>query len=305
MKALITGISGFVGPYLKAQLVNNGIEIFGIDRNAENKEENIFKGDITDEKFVSEIIAKIKPDFIYHLAGFSSVRDSFNYPDLVFKINVEGTRNILNAMRKFIPNSKILVVSSAIVYGIPLETPILESEPTKEASPYANSRIETERMLVKEFSDLNWIVSRSFNHTGPGQSPEFVIADFCKQAVLIEKGEMEPVIHTGNLKVVRDFSDVRDIVSAYQALLDKGKTRNIYNVGSGKGYQISDLIKNIISCIKTPIRIQKDPKKMRKIDNPLLIANISKLTNDTRWANHYDIKDTIYNMVQYFRDTLS
>jgi len=140
MKALITGISGFVGPYLKKQLIDNGIEVFGLDRNNQDKNNTIFYGDITDSVFIDKTIKKIKPDFIYHLAGFSSVRESFHHPDLVYKINVEGTKNILQAMRKFIPQTKILIVSSAVVYGTPLKVPILENEPTKKTSPYANSK---------------------------------------------------------------------------------------------------------------------------------------------------------------------
>jgi len=121
---------------------------------------------------------------------------------------------------------------------------------------------------------------------------------------MIEKGLKPPVILTGNLKITRDFSDVRDIVLAYYLLLKKGKIREIYNVGSGNGYKIFDLLKFITSCIKIPIKIEQQQNKVRKIDNSLLIANVTKLTQDTGWTKSYDIQKTIKDMIEYFRNTL-
>lgn len=304
IKALITGISGFVGPYLKEQLSSHGIEVFGMDKNGCAADDHMFYGDITDAKFINEVIEKVKPDFIYHLAGFSSVHKSFENSKLVFDVNVGGTRNILEAMREFTPGAKILIAASAVVYGTPLKVPILESEPTKESSPYGNSRIETERILIEEFGDINWILSRSFNHTGPGQPTEFVIPDFCHQAVLIEKGLQDPIIITGNLEVIRDFSDVRDVVLAYQLLLEKGKMQQIYNVGSGEGYKILDLVKYIISCVNVSIKIQQKQDRVRQVDNPLLVADVTKLIEDTGWSRTYSIEETIRDIIQYFKNTL-
>ncbi|MBI5411644.1 GDP-mannose 4,6-dehydratase [Candidatus Peregrinibacteria bacterium] len=298
-KALITGSAGFVGPYLKAELVIHGYDVFGLDRG--NKEEaSVFCGDIRDPAFVDQIIEQTQPDEIYHLAGFSSVRKSFDEPALTREVNVEGTRNILKAVRQHAPKAKVLIVSSAHVYGKPGKVPINENEPVKETSPYSQSRIEQEG-LMNEFGDLHIVISRSFDHTGPGQQPIFVLPDFTRQAVEIEKDKIPPIIFTGNLDVIRDFSDVRDVVKAYYLLLQKGKKNGVYNVGSGQGYKISDLLKKIIARSKKPIEIRQDPLKLRPVDIPELVADISKIKTDTGWAPNYTIDNTLEDLLNYWR----
>ncbi|MEW6407240.1 MAG: GDP-mannose 4,6-dehydratase [Patescibacteria group bacterium] len=208
-RALIIGISGFVGPYLKSELEKNGYKVFGLDRNrkchSERSEESdakrhpehsrgisrecetpLFHCDLLDKNSVCQVINKIKPDFVFHLAGFSSVCESWKKPDLCQKINVQGTQNLLEAILRAKINPKILIVSSAEVYGNPKELPLKETSPLNPENPYAKSRVAQEK-LVQSYKNLNWIIARSFNHTGPGQPPIFVIPEFAKQLAEIKK----------------------------------------------------------------------------------------------------------------------
>lgn len=300
MKVLITGSTGFVGPYLKKELESHGYEIFGLDRHNPENIKNVFCGDICDSEFVDSVVEKVSPGEVYHLAGFSSVKKSFEEPELAMRINVGGTENLLGAVSRLCPKSKILMVSSADVYGKPKKIPINENEEVKETSPYSRSRIAQEK-LINRFKDLFIIVSRSFNHTGPGQSEIFVLPDFTKQVVEIEEGIKESIIYVGDLDVVRDFSDVRDIAHAYYLLLQKGKRGNIYNVGSGNGYNLHELLNRIINLSKIKIEIRKDPAKIRPIEIMELVADNSKLKNDTGWKPIYTMDKTIDDLLHYWR----
>ena len=298
-KALITGINGFVGTYLRDLLISQGYEVFGIDKTDGG---NIFVGDITNAGFVEGVLVEVMPDEIYHLAGFSSVKQSFDDPDLVMAVNVEGTRNLLEGARRFCGGAKVLVVTSAEVYGKPEKVPISEDEALKETSPYSKSRIVQEG-VVGELDDLDVVISRSFNHTGPGQSTTFVLPDFSSQAIEIEAGDREPVIYTGNLSVVRDFSDVRDVVKAYHLLLQKGKKGEAYNVGSGKGYVLQELLEKIILKVDKKIKIETDQEKIRPIEIPELIADTKKVKM-LGWSPEYSMDETLTDLLNYFRNKL-
>ena len=274
MKALITGINGFVGPHLKAELEKNNYEVFGSDIHKRSEDaKNIFICDITNYAEVLKVINQVKPDCIFHLAGFSSVAKSFQQPELCHKINVEGTRNLLKAIVEAELRSKVLIVSSAQVYGRPKYLPIDEKHPIDQSSPYAKSRIDQEN-LCKEF-DLPIIIARSFNHTGPGQPDTFAIPSFKKQVKETPDGG---VIKAGNIEVVRDFSDVRDVVRAYRVLIEKGKEGEIYNVGSGKGLSIKEVIETFMNREKKNLKIEIDPNRTRDQEIPALICDNSKIS---------------------------
>lgn len=302
MKALVTGATGFVGPYLVDYLRATGNDVYGMDRRA-SQQDHSYSGDITDRDFVMHVFSEVRPDCVFHLAGYSLVKTSFLEPLLVNKINVEGTRNIAEAMKQFIPHSKLLYVSSAVVYGTPSKTPIAEVDDVRPGSPYAQSRVDTEKMLSSY--ELPWIVARSFNHTGPGQTQEYVLADWCRQAVAIELGLQNPVIHVGNIESVRDFMDVRDIVKIYVALLQSGKSHETYNVGSGIGYRLGDLLKMILSFISVPVEVVIDSEKVRSQDTTLLVSDTNKLMGALGNFNlHYSIQQTLQDIMQYWREKL-
>ncbi|MFA6296297.1 MAG: GDP-mannose 4,6-dehydratase [Patescibacteria group bacterium] len=299
-KALITGISGFVGPYLAKELLKYKYEVFGIDRTGTSNKElvtsKILKCDLLDKKNVFQVINKIKPDFVFHLAGFSSVKDSWDKPELCRKINVEGTKNLLDAIVKLNINPKILVITSAEVYGKPKVLPLKESFELHPESPYAKSRVEQEKLLLN-YKNLDWIVSRSFNHTGPGQQPIFVIPEFAKQLAEIKLKKSEPEIFVGNLDAKRDFSDVRDVVAAYRILLEKGKSHETYNVCSGKSYVIKSLLSKMIKMSGKKVKVVIDKNKFRPVD-------IMDLKGDNKKFRKLGFKFK-YNIDKTLKDSLN
>ncbi len=301
MRALITGIDGFVGQYLKRTLEDFGWQVFGMTHSDKGKpRENIFSGDILNADLVDEVVTSTSPEAVFHLAGFSSVKKSFDDPIVVQNVNVGGTENLLNAIQRSVPLAKTLIVSSAEVYGGTHDLPIQESEGLLGSSPYALSRIAQE-LLVKKYPQLAIVIARSFNHTGVGQTDTFVLPGFCKQIVLMEKGRQDPILSVGNLEVIRDFSDVRDVVKAYLLLIEKGKVGEIYNVGSGHGYKLVDLLEYILSQTATHVDVRIDSDKVRPTDTPILIANIAKIRQATNWLPHYSIQQTLGSMLDSFR----
>ncbi len=269
-KALITGASGFVGPYLWKELEEHGYDVTGFDLSGDNNK--IIHCDITNADLVYKIISEEKPDVIFHLAGFSSVAKSFGNPDLCMKINVDGTKNLLEAVVKAGLKSKILIISSAEVYGKPKKIPIDENHSLNPLSPYGESRVKQE--IIAFSYDLPVIISRSFNHTGEGQPDIFVIPSFKKQ---VEEAENEGIVYVGNLDVIRDFSDVKDVVKAYRVLVEKGTMGEIYNVGSGNGYKLRDVLDKIIKASGKNLNVKVDTERYRKSDIPELVADNTKI----------------------------
>lgn len=304
-KLFITGIGGFVGHYLLEEGLQNNFEVSGLDRSAdESLGKSVFCGDILDQKFLSHIISSISPDYIVHLAGQSSIQKSFDDPELTFKINVEGTRNLLSACKN-IPIKKIIIVSSAAVYGFPQYIPIDELHPVGAESPYALSRIEQEK-LASEFLDLPIIVLRAFNHTGPKQPISFALPSFAYQIARIKNHLSPPVISVGNTSVVRDFSDVRDIVRGYIMALASNKTNEVYNIGSGHGYSILDILQKLTQIAKVgDVSFSQDPSLVRPLEAPSFVCNYQKFYKDTGWEPKYSIDQTLRDMYQFFSSTLT
>ncbi len=302
MKCFITGVSGFVGPYLARNLLESGHTVSGIDREGgEIAGCKVISCDLLDKKRVFEIVAAEKPDTVFHLAAQSSVPRSWEIPELTKKINVEGTRNLLDAVIAAGISPKILIVSSAQIYGVPEKLPITEKTPLNPQSPYAESRVEQE-LLVQQYSNkLKFFISRSFNHTGPGQPPTLVCPEFAKQIADIEKGKSAPVISVGNLESKRDFSDVRDVVSAYLLIVEKGVAGEVYNVCSGKAYSAKDVLDMLLSMSKVKVEIQPDPAKLRKKDVSVLFGSYEKLKRQTSWAPQISFKQTLKDVLEYWR----
>ena len=223
MKILITGANGFVGRHLVTCLEQDGHNLFGLDLQEDNSNKEqlaYYKCDIRDYASVHELIEKICPDQIYHLAGLSSVKSCEENPGLAIDVNVKGTLNLLHALKaRKLFNTRLLVVSSAQVYGkfFYEMCPIKESEPVNPCNEYATTKACAE-VFSKQFQSiygLDVVIARPFNHFGPGQQLGFFFSDVCSQLAEIEQGAREPVISVGNISVARDFLDVRDVVCAY------------------------------------------------------------------------------------------
>jgi GDPmannose 4,6-dehydratase len=306
IKCLVTGISGFVGEYLTRFLLEKGYEIYGLDRLGTPVEGvNVFQADLLDREKIFQIITETKPDQIIHLAAQSSVAKSWENPDLTMQVNVEGTQILLDAVRHAKLNSRILVVTSAEIYGVPNEIPIKESHYLNPTSPYGKSRLEQERLIkdYKERFNMDIVISRSFPHTGPGQSKEFVCSSFAYQITMIEAGKQEPILLVGNLEAERDFMDVRDVVRAYYLLINSD-TNEVYNVCSGQGVKVSNILKILLSNSKVQIEVKQDPARIRPNDIPVLVGNNVKILEFTGWKPNISFEQTLIDILNYWRTTV-
>lgn len=317
MKALITGVTGFVGKYLSQHLISKGYQVWGTTRKSSpntllNSKIKLLNIDLDDVGKITASINLIKPDYIYHLAGFSSVKLSWENKQSAFEANVLKTICLLEAIRKSTVSKsvKILTVGSSEEYGQVevTEMPIKESTPLKPISPYGISKA-TVYMLVQQYInsyDLQIIHARPFNHIGPGQGLGFVTSDFGKQIAEIEFGLKPPVIHVGNLESERDFTDVRDIVAAYELILKYGDIGKVYNVCSGQPVSIFKILNKYISFSYCKnIEIKKDPNRMRPSDFPIYIGDPGELKIKTNWVNSISLDESLINILNYWRKEIN
>jgi len=304
MVALITGANGFVGKHLKSILEVNGDIVFGCDL-TQNENDKIFLCDLLDFDGICRMLSNVRPDFIYHLAGQSNVAFSWKNPELTLKINAVGTLNLLEAVRKCGIKCRVLLIGSSEQYGIVAKEaiPIDENYPLNSHNPYSISKTTAEmygRLYVNTFG-VDVVMARAFNHIGPGQSKGFVISDFASKIADIEKGLSEPVLNIGNIEAIRDFTDVRDIVEGYRLLMQMGKRGEVYNIGSGKGTKISEIIDIMLAMSTKTIKMKIDPEKIRPSDMPVMICDNTKIKNHTSWQNKISLFESIKNVLEYWR----
>ncbi len=317
-KILVTGASGFAGSHLIDHLIDSNTQnisgTYYSDKGIENLKKvkdkiNLFKVDLTDENQTKDLIDKIKPDEIYHLAAFASAAGSFSSPAKTVINNISSQLNLLESLKENnLTSTKVLIISSAEVYGDvkTKDLPINEDTKFNPTNPYAVSKL-TQDFLGRQYflaDNLKIIVARPFNHIGPRQSPDFVASSFAKKIVEIEKGKREPTFPVGNLEAKRDFTDVRDTVRAYVLLMEKGKIGEAYNIGSGVSYKISDILDKMLSLSNIKVNIESDKTLFRPIDNPDLVCDYAKLKNLTGWEPKIKIENTLKDTLDYWRDML-
>lgn len=313
MKALIIGGGGFVGRYLAEHLIQDcGWETSLTKLPQENVSVagcQAYNLDILDRDAVQALLVLQRPDVIFHLAAQSSVAYSWKNPQLTADINIHGCLNVLDAVRDvegYQPH--ILLIGSGEEYGaLPKGTSIVrETTPVYPGNPYAITKLTQNLFgsLYAKAYGMHVVMVRAFNHVGPGQTPQFVVADFCKQAAEIAAGVREPVMRVGNLSAARDFTDVRDVVRAYGLLIQYGKSGETYNVGSGKAIVIEELLKRIIAQSGAEITIEVDPEKLRPVEIPVIQADISKLQADTGWMPEIPLEQTIGETLAYWKSRI-
>ncbi|MBI5467361.1 MAG: GDP-mannose 4,6-dehydratase [Candidatus Kerfeldbacteria bacterium] len=299
MRALITGIDGFVGRYLANELSTHGAEVFGTTVGPDR--EYIRHIELTDAANVEVVLRDLKPDLIYHLAGFTSVKESWSRPNVAMRVNRDGTNNIYAACRALQLYPRILMTSTAEVYGIPQTTPINEHHPTAPANPYAKSKL-AEEQVAAEFPEIQTTIARSFPHIGPGQSPAFVSSDFAQQIVRVERGQATAV-RVGNLDAQRDFTDVRDVVRAYRLLMELPTAGQTYNVCSGNVMTIRRMLETMLAASTSqhvPIDIDRD--RLRPSDIPVLAGDAAKLKLATGWLPAISVTETtLPEILAYWR----
>ena len=314
MKVLITGIAGFVGSHLVDFLLTiKNLKILGTvfeEKNIENiaarKDKLVLlAGDLRDGYFVDEIIKKIKPDLIFHLAGISSAAVSLQKPKETLESNIIANFNLLEAIKNYSRESKVLIVGSAEEYGLVAEKdlPINEETPLRPTNPYAVSKIAVDFLALQYFYSykIKVVRIRPFNHIGPRQKPEFVVADFANQIAKIILNKTSAPVRVGNLDVKRDFTDVRDIARAYWLALEKGQFGDVYNLGSGKSYTIRIILQKLINISGRKIKIKQDPGKLRPVDIPNLLCDNTKFVKQTDWQSTIGIDQSLKDTLEYFK----
>ncbi|MCL2221085.1 MAG: GDP-mannose 4,6-dehydratase [Oscillospiraceae bacterium] len=301
MKALITGSNGFVGRHLEPELQANGYTVYGLDIVGGDNTDCI---DLLNQQSLKEYVLDRKPDVIFHLAAQANVGLSWKIPQKTYEVNVIGTINLLEAVKELKSPCRIVLVGSADQYGVTgiIKEPISENAALNAQNPYAASKKaqeELSRVYAKTF-DMDIVLTRSFNHSGPGQGLGYLTTDLCHGIVQVEQGKSE-YLKVGNLEVVRDFSDVRDIVRAYRLLAGKGDSGQVYNVGSGTGRKAQDILNMLISMSKSEIPVRQDESRMRPSDTPTLICDNTRLMEHTGWRAEIPIETTLQDVLEFYR----
>lgn len=309
-KVLITGATGFVGQYLLKFLEKEGFAVFGTSfpENPQPWQKNIVYLDLRQEKEVYELIRRLKPDWIFHLAAVSNVAQAWAKRREVMETNVMGYFHLLEACRLFQPGVRLLFVSSSDVYGQREKREasefLSENEPIKIINPYAFTKAcgEWLSQFYVNCEGFQIIIARSFPHTGPGQSSDFVCSDWARQIAQIELGLVEPEIRVGNVNLERDYTDVRDVVRAYFLLMVKGKAGEIYNVCSGQAVRLKEILDILLSQTSYEIKIVVDEKRLRPLDIARLVGNNKKIMDETGWTPQIPLERTLADLLNYWRE---
>ncbi|MDF1545357.1 MAG: SDR family NAD(P)-dependent oxidoreductase [bacterium] len=312
--ALVTGVAGFVGSWLAEELLDHGYTVYGsalanepLDNIAQIKREvRLAQLDITNPTQCNRVLKRINPDYLFHLAAFSSVGQSFQHERATYKINFDGTLNMLEAASGLSRLKKFLFTSSADCYGSfqPVNKTLREEQPLNPISPYAISKVAAEHAcrLYSRQGRIPVVISRSFNHAGPRQNENFVIPSFSLQIAAIEAGKQKPVMQVGGLTARRDICDVRDIVRGYRLMATKGKAGEIYQLCSGKTLSIEQILAHLLAQAEVRIEVQTDKSRIRKNDIPILRGSNRKAVQELGFQSRYKINRTLKDTLDYFRE---
>jgi GDP-4-dehydro-6-deoxy-D-mannose reductase len=297
--ALVTGASGFVGRHLVEHLQASGDEVLGSDRVAGGI-------DIGDPAAVSALLQEARPEVVYHLAGWSDVGGSWDAPVETFRINAEGTLNVLQACADT-GVERVLSVGSADVYGRVTEDelPLTESSPLRPVSPYAVSKVAADYLGLQAHlgRGLGVLRVRAFNHLGPGQTDRFVASAI---AARIARNELDgnDIVPIGNLSSRRDFTDVRDVVRAYRLLVERGEPGAVYNLCSGVDIEVRELADRLVAMATRPMHLHRDASLERPVDIPVLRGDSTRLREATGWSPSIPLEETLVDLLDDWRKRL-
>lgn len=304
---VVTGAAGFAGQHL-AQLLTQEGPVVGWHRpdtpHADIAGVTWAAVEMLDRQAVIRALADAAPDHVYHLAGVAHVADSWANATTTLEVNVVGTLNLFEAVRRLgRPSTRVLVTGSATIYR-PSTSALTEDSPLAPNTPYGTSKLAQELVALRAWSDAGVpvVVTRSFNHIGPLQSAAFAAAAFARQLARIEAGLAPPVLRVGNLEARRDISDVRDTVRAYRALAHQGRPGGCYNVCSGQAISMQELLDGLRAQIRVPVAVEVDPTRMRPADTPLVLGDPTRLTTDTEWRPSHSLADTLASVTNYWRE---
>lgn len=295
MRAFVTGAGGFVGHWLARHLSAQGDEVVETDSET----------DVTDLVAVREVMTDANPDAVYHLAALTHVGRSYDEPAEVLRVNAQGTLSVLLAARECKSRPRVLVVSSAEVYGAVKEDdlPLTERSPLQPVSPYAASKVAAEFLAVQAHLayGVESIVVRPFNHVGPGQSTAFAVPALASRIVAAAEAG-ESWIPVGNLDPRRDLTDVRDVVRAYRLLVTDGVPGNVYNVCSGEAVAIGDIARRLLSLEGADLELRTDPSLVRPVEVPVLVGSRDRLGEQTGWRPEIGLDSTLMDVLSEARE---
>jgi len=317
MRILITGITGFVGSHLTEWALSRGVDVIGALRWRSNTEHiehlrdrlTLIQSELRELSSARDLVERARPDYIVHLAAQSFVGASWQTPAETLMTNAIGQMNLFEAIRQLGSASRFLVIGSSEEYGLvePDELPIRETNPLRPLSPYAVSKVTQDLMGFQYFKSygLDIVRARAFHHTGPRRSDNFSTSTFARQIAEIEAGLREPVVVAGDLKPVRDFSDVRDIVRGYWDLLERGTAGEVYNLCSGVDWTIERMLTFLISQSSVPgIEIRTDVARLRPSDVPVLRGSYEKIARAVGWRPRIPLEQTLTDLLDYWRQRI-
>ena len=296
MRSLITGGRGFVGHWLADHLRELGDDVVAIDREVE----------ITDPAALLEAMSRSAPDAVYHLAALTHVGQSWDEPLKVLEVNIIGTAAVLAAARQCGTDPRVLVTSSAEVYGAvtdPGRLPLREESPTAPLTPYAASKLAAEAVVAQAHlgHGQHVITVRPFNHIGPGQTPNFAVPALAKRIVDADR-RGAATIPVGNLSARRDFTDVRDVVRAYRLLVESGRPGEVYNVCSGRDVSIREIADGLLQLAGTTLEFEIDPSLVRPVEVPVLRGDPGRLVEATAWKPEVSLEQTLADVLAYWQE---
>lgn len=313
-RTTITGADGFVGQWLVQALLVRGDDVTGLIRADTPALTTLSRDaaagvrwqrfDLGDADGLKKIIHTANPDEVFHLAAQSSVPESLSAPAQTIETNLLGTLNVLEACRASAADARLLFAGSADAYGPkpPDAMPLREEAPLEPRNPYAASKAAAE-VMVRQYARSGWcdaVVTRSFNHAGPGQSPKFAIAAFARQVADVQHNRQAPPIRVGALQPERDFTDVRDVVRAYALLLERGASGTVYNVCSGRAYSMQRVLDDLMALAGIVAEVVVDQSLFRPVETPRLIGDASRLQRDTGWQPEIGFERTLRDLLAYY-----
>ena len=318
MRALVTGVSGFVGGHLAEHLTAEGDLVVGLSssgrwpkgREAIGRAVRIEAFDLTsgDDAGLADLIARKQPEAIYHLAAQANPQASVADPRGSWAMYLGGTLTLLEAIRSSGLKPRVVLVGTGICYGNPPPEflPVTENCPLRPNNPYAASKAAADILGIQHHlaHGTDVVMARPFNHAGPGQSSTYVLGALARQVAEVESGR-KPRDEVGNQDVLRDFTDVRDVVRGYRLLALKGLAGEVYNLGSGRGTRLSDALDFLRAKATAPVEVFVDAARVRPVDQPLLVADASKLRAATGWEPRYSIEQTLADMLDDWRRALA
>jgi GDP-4-dehydro-6-deoxy-D-mannose reductase len=315
VNVLVTGIAGFVGGHLVEHLraEHPQVRIVGLDSHPGPRvralQVETIAADVEDAPAVAEALGRLRPDGIVHLAAQSSPQRSWDEPAATLRTNVFGLLNLLEGARAHSLRPRVLAVGSAEEYGQvdPRDLPLREEAPLRPLTPYAVSKV-AQGYLGLQYAlsaGIPVVRTRTFHHTGPRRGESFAESSFARQLAEIEAGQRPPVIEVGNLEAVRDFTDVRDVVRAYWSLLREGRPGEVYNVCSGKGVRLRDLLQALIGVSGLRVEVRVDESRLRPADVPELVGDPARIQRDVGWSPRLPLERSLADLLDYWRQRVA